>query len=102
MKANEVADELKSEITKGIGKLATLRDEAKLHLHLATLDAKQEWDEKLEPRIDELQKSANELSDSTRAVVHELVGKVEGFVSKLRGKDAKDGKPAEAATQSPS
>lgn len=101
MKANEVADELKSEITKGIGKLAMLRDEAKLHLHLATLDAKQEWDEKLEPRIDELQRSAHDLSDSTIAVVHDLVGKVEGFVSKLRGKDDKDGKPADSAADTP-
>ena len=95
MKPNEVAGDLKTEITKGIDKLTTLRDEARLHLHLATLDAKQEWDEKLEPRIDELQKSAHELTEGSRAAMHELVAKVEGFISKLRGKDAK---PADGAT----
>lgn len=90
MKTNEVADDLKSEFTKGIGKLATLRDEAKLHLHLATLDAKQEWDEKLEPKIAELSQSAHELTDGSRAALSDLVAKVEGFVTKLRGKDGDD------------
>ena len=94
MTAKEVTEDLKSEITKGIGKLATLRDEAKLHLHLATLDAKQEWDEKLEPKINELQQTAHELTDGSRAALHDLVAKVEGFVSKLRGKGDKDEKPA--------
>ena len=86
MDAKDIKNDVKNEVWKGIEKLAMLRDEAKLHLHLATLDAKQEWSDKLEPRIDELQKSAHELSDSSRTAVQDLVTKVEGFVTKLRGK----------------
>jgi hypothetical protein len=86
MDAEKITNDVKNEVSKGLEKLATLRDEAKLHLHLATLDAKQEWDEKLEPRIDELQVKAAELSESSKVAVQELVERVEGFVSKLRGK----------------
>lgn len=82
--------DIKNDITRGIGKLATLRDEARLHLHLATLEAKQEWDEKLEPKIDELQRSAHQLADGSGAAVQELVAKVEVFVSNLRGKKPND------------
>ena len=42
MDAEKITNDVKTEIAKGIEKLATLRDEAKLHLHLATLDAMSE------------------------------------------------------------
>ena len=84
MDAKEITNDVKNELTKATEKLATLRDEAKLHLHLATLDAKQEWEEKLEPRIAELQSSAAQLTESSRATVQDLITRVEGFVSKLR------------------
>ena len=70
---------------QGIRAPRTLRDEVKLHLHLASLDAKQEWDEKLEPRINEVQSSAQQVSDASREVVTDLVKRVEGFYAKLRG-----------------
>jgi len=72
-------------VTKGIEKLAMLRDEVKLHIHLASLDAKKEWDEKLEPKIVEVEGAAQKLSDSSRATVDDLVTRLEGFVAKLRG-----------------
>lgn len=84
MDAKGITNDVKTEITKALEKLMMLRDEAKLHLHLATLDAKQEWSEKLEPHIDEMQRSAQQFTDSSRTAVHDLVGRVEGFVSKLR------------------
>jgi hypothetical protein len=34
--------------------LGMLRDEAKLHLHLASLDVKKTWETKLEPRINDV------------------------------------------------
>ncbi len=96
--ARELTDDVKREVVSGLATLATLRDEAKLHLHLATMEAKQEWDEKLEPRIDELQRSASDLKDESREAIGELVSKVEGFVSRLRGKGSDD----EAAASRPS
>ena len=85
MNAKEITDDVKAEVSKQIEKLTMLRDEAKLHLHLATLEAKQEWDEKLEPKINEVQSAAHQVSDASKSAVHDLVTRVEGFVSKLRG-----------------
>ena len=85
MDAKGIREDVKSEVNKGIERLGTLRDEVKLHLHLASLDAKQEWDEKLEPRINEVQSSAQQISDASRDAVSDLVKRVEGFYAKLRG-----------------
>ena len=86
MDADKITNDLKAELHKGLEKLATLRDEAKLHLHLASLDAKQEWNDKLEPGINDMQTKAAELTETSKAAVHELVERVEGFVTKLRSK----------------
>jgi hypothetical protein len=85
MDTKTLKDDVKTELNKGVARLGTLRDEVKLHLHLASLDAKQEWDEKLEPRINELQSSAHEMSDASREAVVDLVKRVEGFYTKLSG-----------------
>jgi hypothetical protein len=86
MTAKELTNDVKDEVTKGIEKLAMLRDEAKLHIHLATLEAKQEWDDKLEPKIAELQGAATHLGESSKEKVHDAVKTVEDFIAKLRGK----------------
>lgn len=83
---SELTDDVKNQISSRLATLATLRDEAKLQLHLATLDAKQEWDEKLEPRIDELQRTAHDLTDGPREAIDEVVAKVEAFLTRLRSK----------------
>lgn len=85
MEAKGIREDVKSEVTKGLERLGTLRDEVKLHLHLASLDAKQEWNEKLEPRITEVQSSAHHVSDASRVAVADLVKRVERFYAKLRG-----------------
>jgi hypothetical protein len=88
MDAKTITDDVKNEVSKGIEKLTMLRDEVKLHIHLASLDAKQEWNDKLEPRINEVSNSAQAATDASKAAVHELVTKVEGFYAKLRGTGA--------------
>ncbi len=86
MDAKSITDDVKNEVNKGIEKLTMLRDEVKLHIHLASLDAKQEWNDKLEPRINEVQNAAHNATEASRQAVHELVAHVEGFVTKLRAK----------------
>lgn len=88
----EMTDDVKKEVASRLATLATLRDEAKLQLHLATMEARQEWTEKLEPRIDELQRSAHDLTDGSRSAVDDLVSRVEGFVARLRGKSPDEGR----------
>jgi hypothetical protein len=88
MTAKDRTTDVKHELAHGLEKLATLRDEAKLHLHLATLDAKQEWDERLDPTIAELQATAQQLGEASKDKVQELVKNVEDFVTKLRSRSS--------------
>jgi hypothetical protein len=76
--------QLKVEVDKSLQKLTTLRDEARLKLHLATLEAKTEWDEKLAPRILDMESSAKNATEQSRSSLNELVQKVEQFVQHLR------------------
>jgi hypothetical protein len=77
--------QIKAEVDKNLQKLQTLRDEVKVRLHLASLEAKTEWDEKLEPKVFEMQNSAKNMSEHGK--LGELVTKVEQFLGKLGKSD---------------
>lgn len=77
----------KEEVESSIfDRITTLRDEVKLQLHLASLDAKKEWDEKIEPRVLELEDAAKNFTESSPAAakVKELVTRIEEFLAGLR------------------
>ena len=76
---SETTTNLKAEIQKGLSQIQTLRDEVRVRLHLAKLDVKDEW-QKLEPRLDEIEQRAEDVSDATRTAVHDILKKL----SKLR------------------
>ncbi|HVJ89259.1 MAG TPA: hypothetical protein VM580_05605 [Labilithrix sp.] len=80
------AHQLKEEVDKNLAKLATLRDEVKVQLHLASLDAKKEWDEKLSPKMLEVEEGAKQVTESTRSAAMELVAKMEEFLARIRDK----------------
>ena len=67
-------------LTDQIAKIEGLVDEVRLKLHLASLDAKKEWDEKLEPRLQELRSAPQEK-------LHELTSLLEAYASRLRSAD---------------
>jgi len=71
--------ELKNEIEKSLGLMRTLRDEVRVKLHLAGMDAKDEW-WKLEPKLEELERAASEATEATRTAIADAVHKL----SKLR------------------
>lgn len=75
---------IKVEVERNLEKLETLRDEVRVRLHLATLDAKQEWDEKLAPRVVDIQRSAKEFTESSRSALSEIVSRLEDFLARLR------------------
>jgi predicted nucleic acid-binding Zn-ribbon protein len=58
----EGKETLRTRIAEGIGELKTMRDEIRIKLHLAGMDARDAW-QKLEPRIDELEARARDLRD---------------------------------------
>lgn len=61
---------------KTLAKIERLRDEAKVRLHLASLDAKKEWDDKIAPRLARVEAGAKDKID-------EVVTQLEEFVSRL-------------------
>lgn len=77
-------NETKHEFDAALARIATLRDEVKLHLHLASLDARKEWDEVLEPKVLELQDGAMHLGANVRDAANDVAGKLESFVARLR------------------
>jgi hypothetical protein len=76
--------DVKEDVTQALSKIATLRDEVRLHLHLASLDVKKEWDEVLEPRVQELQDGAKHIGSDVKDKATDVAGKLEAFVARLR------------------
>ncbi len=77
---NQDQTQQKSEVQNNLDRLQTLRDEVKVRLHLAGMDAKDTWN-KLEPRIDDVErqvaKAADELTDATRAALNDVIGRLQ-------------------------
>lgn len=69
---NRAAAELKDEVKKGLEHLRTLRDEVRVRLHLAGMEAKQEWN-KLEPHLLDVEQAAREASEASRRAVAEAI-----------------------------
>jgi hypothetical protein len=67
---------VKGDLERALARVATLRDEVRLHLHLASMDLKKEWDEKLSPRIFEVEAGAKDKAQ-------DLVTKLEDFLARL-------------------
>lgn len=76
---------IREEVDKNLARLQTLRDDVKVRLHLASLDAKKEWDEVLSPKLFELEQMAKRgVSEQTRARAKELVEKLEDYAARLK------------------
>jgi|HubBroStandDraft_2_1064218.scaffolds.fasta_scaffold1378863_1 hypothetical protein len=81
--ANPTATDLKDEIKKGLDYLRTLRDEVRVKVHLAGMDAKDEWNKKLEPHLFDVEQKAVEASDASRHALTEAVEKLKKFRDSL-------------------
>ena len=76
--------EMKEEFTRLVEKLRTERDEIKLKIHLASMDAKQEF-EAAEKQWGYLKNKASEIADGAVETSEELIGK-----SKIVGQELKE------------
>ncbi len=74
--------ELKNEIHKSLERLRALRDEVRVQLHLAGMDAKDEWS-KLEPQLEDAERKAHEFTEATRHALTEAVKKVTELRARL-------------------
>jgi len=79
---SETTTELKKEIQKSLGLMRTLRDEVRVKLHLATMDAKEEW-RTLEPHLAEVEKAADSFTEATHKAVSEAVKRLNKLRSSL-------------------
>ena len=74
---------IKAQVEKNVEKLAGLRDDVKVRLHLASLDLKQEWDDKIAPHVLDAETAAKNLNDAAITKVEEAIFKVQEFLGKL-------------------
>jgi hypothetical protein len=59
-----------------------LRDEVRVRLHLGSLELKDQW-RKLEPHVGDVEKMADELTEASRAAIHDAVKRLETLRSSL-------------------
>jgi len=62
----------KQDLDKALEQLRRMRDEIKVHLHLASMEAKDAWN-KLEPGLAELEQKMGQVTDASRAKAQELL-----------------------------
>ncbi|MEZ4381160.1 MAG: hypothetical protein R3A79_07415 [Nannocystaceae bacterium] len=68
-------DSIRDIFGKGLADLRTMRDELKVKLHLAGMDAKEAWKE-LEPRLEAVEKQASEITEATANATVEAAQKM--------------------------
>lgn len=73
----------KDEARKAIDRLQSVRDEIRVQLHLAGMDAKDRW-RSLEPRIQEVtDRLAHEGSEGAKKAFHEIAEEAKAFRASL-------------------
>lgn len=89
-----MTQELKEQLQRSMKHLETLRDEIRLEIHLAGMDAKDSW-KKLEHRFSDAETVAREVSHASRQALEETLEAFKSFRDSLGKKEAKksDGAP---------
>lgn len=81
--AMSAKDDIKAELQKGLASLQTMRDEIRVRIHLAGMDAKDAWN-KLEPAVYEAERLVEEVSEEARTAMNELVAKARELRASLK------------------
>lgn len=74
---------LKERIQKELSNLRTLRDEIRVDLHLAGMEARKRWAD-FEPRIAEAEKLADDVSETSRQAIARIAERVREFHRSLK------------------
>ena len=85
---SETMTGLKKDVETSRRRLQQLRDEVRVKLHLAGKDLKDQWN-KLEPRLDEVEKAAKDLTEASRVSLVEAAKSVEKFLNSLGSNEHK-------------
>ena len=73
----------KTDIQTGLASLYTLRDEIRVRLHLAGMEVKDVWNKTLEPQLLDAEKFAEEVTETSKQKLDELLTKVKDFQASL-------------------
>ena len=79
---SQTTDEMKADLQKSLESLQTLRDEIRVRIHLAGMEVKDLWN-KLEPRLLEAERLAEEATETSRAALHDLLERAKELRSSL-------------------
>ncbi len=75
-------EQVKDSLHESLEMLKTLRDEIRVEMHLASMDAKAKWKE-LEPRFEDAERRAKELGEASKVAVQEALKKFREFRDSL-------------------
>jgi len=75
--------DMKQELEKGVAVLRTLRDEIKVKLHLAGMDAKDQW-AKLEPELFKVERAAENATDTSKKLLDEALTRLMALKDSLK------------------
>ncbi len=92
---SQTTDDLRQQLNKSLDELKHLRDEIRVKLHLASMDAKSRW-EKLEPRFTEAEQHVRDAGERARHAVADVIKAFKSFSSSLgekAGTKQGDGQP---------
>lgn len=64
-------------------KLRTLRDEVRLDMHLASMEAKTRWKE-MEPMLHDLEKLGDDVTDVSKKAVEDMLERLRSFRDSIR------------------
>ena len=88
---------LRESLESGLQELRTMRDEIRLQLHLAGQEARDQWEQHLEPRLENLELQLRNATDSTIDAVRDALDRARAAFRDYRaqltsGGDEPDGR----------
>lgn len=75
-------DDTRTQIQRGLDELRRLRDQIRLEIHLANMDAKDMWNQ-LEPRVMDAENMAKDITETSRKAIQDLAGSLRRFRESL-------------------
>jgi hypothetical protein len=76
--------ELRGELSKSFDLLRRLRDEIRLEIHLAGMEAKDRWEKNVEPRFREIEQMARKAGEASRKTMDGLARDMKEFRDSMK------------------
>jgi len=74
---------IRKDIDAAIDDLEQLADEVRVKLHLAEMDARDVWETKIEPRLEQVRRHAKDATTASKATIDETIMAIREFARTL-------------------